>query len=141
MAYPGRENIYQATIRRMVSEALAERENAFREQHETDTNEMLLDYLRQCATDLGHTPWPEEIDGGAYLQGRFGSWGNAVRAARLPMPRGNDGIQNFARIQQETERQQEIYRRKKNEKKRRTQKKESERKAKKGMYPPKNGGS
>ena len=89
MAYPGRENIYRATIRRMVSEALAERERAF------------------C----------------------------------LPAPKSTESIQSFARVQQETENQQEIYRRKKNEKKLRAQKKEAEREAKRCMYPPKNGGS
>ena len=141
MAYPGRENIYKATIRRMVSEALAERERAFRERHEADPDEVLLDYLKQCAGELGHTPWPEEIDGGVYIRARFDSWENAIRAAGLTAPRGSDCLQRFARIRQETECQQERYRRRKNEKKLRAQRKDTERKIKKGMHPPKNGGS
>ena len=34
MAYPGRQNIYEATIRRMVQQALEDQEQEFREQHE-----------------------------------------------------------------------------------------------------------
>ena len=141
MAYPGRENIYKATIRRMVSEALAERERAFREQHGSDSNEMLLDYLRHCAKELGHTPWPDEIDGGTLLRERFGCWSDVIRAACLPASKSTESIQTLARVQQETENQQEIYRRKKNKKKLRAQKKEAERKVKRCMHPPKNGGS
>ena len=44
MAYPGRQNIYEATIRRMVQEALQQQEDEFREQHEADTNADLLMY-------------------------------------------------------------------------------------------------
>lgn len=131
MPYPGRENIYKATIRRMVSEALAEQERLFRERHESDSEEMLLDYLRHCAAELGHTPWPEEIDGGAVLRERFGTWQNAVRSAGLPEPRSADRLLSFDRVQRETLRQQERYRQKKREKKARTRQRDAERKVKK----------
>ena len=38
MAYPGRHNIYEAAIRRMVQQALEEQERSFREQHQKDTD-------------------------------------------------------------------------------------------------------
>ena len=117
MAYPGRQNIYEATIRRMVQQALEDQEQKFREQHEKDTDAELLQYLRACAIRLHHTPWPGEILGGKLILKRFGSWDRAVMLARLPAPRGQNQQKYFARVQEETERQKEIYRRKKAEKK------------------------
>ena len=46
MAYPGRQNIYEATIRRMVQEALEQQEQTFRQQHAQDPDEQLLAYAR-----------------------------------------------------------------------------------------------
>ena len=110
MAYPGRQNIYEATIRRMVQEALEQQEQEFREQHEEDTDGQLLMYLRECATRLRHTPWPGEIVGGKLILERIGPWERAVMLAKLPAPRGQNQQKNFARVQEETERQKEIYR-------------------------------
>ena len=86
MGYPGRQNIYEATIRRMVLQALEEQEQAFREAHEGDTDQQLLLYLRSNAIQLHHTPWLGEILGGTYIQERFGSWHRAVALAKLPLP-------------------------------------------------------
>ena len=73
MAYPGRQNIYEATIRRMVQAALDEQEQLFRQQHEADTDAQLITYLCSCAAQLQHTPWPGEIVGGAFIKERFGT--------------------------------------------------------------------
>ena len=116
MAYPGRQNIYEATIRRMVREALAQQEDSFRQQHEGDTEEQLLAYLRSWAIRHHHTPWPEEILGGTFLTERFGSWENALAAAKLAKPRGEKRIGTFLRVKQEEQRQKEIYHQKKVEK-------------------------
>ena len=117
MAYPGRQNIYEATIRRMVQQVLEDQEQEFREQHEKDTDLELLMYLRSCAMRLHHTPWPGEILGGRLILERMGSWERAVMLAKLPAPRGQNQQKNFARVQEETERQKEIYRKRKAEKK------------------------
>ena len=117
MAYPGRQNIYEATIRRMVQQALEQQEQEFRELHEADTNAELLMYLRDCANRLHHTPWPGEIVGGKLIQERIGSWERAVMLAKLPAPQGLNHQKNFERVQEETERQKEAYRRRKVEKK------------------------
>ena len=117
MAYPGRHNIYEAAIRRMVQQALEEQERSFREQHQKDTDQQLLLDLRESAMKLHHTPWPGEITGGGLIRERFGSWDRAVLLARLPAPRGLNQPKNFLRVLEETERQKEIYRRKKAEKK------------------------
>ena len=104
MAYPGRQNIYEATIRRMVQQALEDQEQEFREQHEKNTDRELLIYLRSCAIRLHHTPWPGEILGGRPILERTGSWERAVMLAKLPAPRGQN-------------QQKEIYRKRKAEKK------------------------
>ena len=122
MAYPGRQNIYEATIRRMVQEALEQQEADFRQQHAEDSDEQLIAYLRAWAIRKQHTPWPGEIVGGTFIEERFGSWNRVLALARLPVPRTANQSASFARIKEETERQKELYRRKKAEKKQLAQK-------------------
>ena len=117
MGYAGRQNIYEGTIRRMVTEALEEQEEKFRYEHALDTNGQLIDYLRQCAMELHHAPWPGEILGWTLLAERFGSWQKALDAAELPHPRGEKKPGSFLRVMEEEARQKEVYRRKKAEKK------------------------
>ena len=118
MAYSGRNQIYEAIIRRMVSEALAQQDEDFRLAHVQSADSELLAYLLRCAAELGHTPWPREIPGGRMIGERFGSWDRALGLAELPPPDGPDRISRFARYQTERTRQQECYRRRKEEKKR-----------------------
>lgn len=104
MGYAGRQNIYEGAIRKMVTLALEAREEEFRKEHESDTDEQLLSYLRLCAAKLQHSPWPGEILGGTVIAQRFGSWEEA--------------------------RQKEIYRRKQAEKKILSQKRKLQQEAK-----------
>ena len=130
MAYPGRQNIYEATIRRMVQEALEQQEADFRQQHAEDSDEQLIAYLRAWAIRKQHTPWPGEIVGGTFIEERFGSWNRVLALARLPVPRTANQSASFARIKEETERQKELYRRKKAEKKQLAQKRLAQQAAK-----------
>ena len=122
MGFPGRHNIYEATIRRMVSSALEQQELLFRAEHGADTDEALLRYLRNWAHENGHTPWPAELAGGSYLSERFGTWEGAVALAGLPEPAHPNRPQQFHRYTEEALRQREIYRRRKAEKKQLAQK-------------------
>ena len=117
MAYAGRQNIYEGTIRRMVTQALEEQEKKFGREHASDTEGQLIAYLQQCAMELHHVPWPGEIPGGTVIAERFGSWENALAAAKLPPPRGQNKPGTFLRVKQEEARQKEIYRQRKAEKK------------------------
>lgn len=117
MGYPGRQNIYNAVIRKLVSQALEQQEQDFREQHSGDTDEALIVYLRQCAAQLGHTPWSGEIVGSTLMEERFGSWEKALYAARLQPPRTAPKPNTFLRVREETSRQQELYRQRKAEQK------------------------
>ena len=131
MAYPGRQNIYEATIRRMVQAALDEQEQLFRQQHEADTDAQLITYLCSCAAQLQHTPWPGEIVGGDFIKKRFGTWHQALALAKLPTPRTANQSKTFARVQEETERQKKVYRQRKAEKKMRAAQKRAQQAAKK----------
>lgn len=117
MAYPGRQSIYEATIRRMVQGALKQQEEDFLLQHRTDTDEQLLLYLRSWAARLHHTPQPVEVVGEQLMEERFGSWERACSLAKLPPPRTGNPKKPFARVLEETEKQKELYRLHKAEKK------------------------
>lgn len=131
MGYPGGNNIYEATIKRMVTQALEAQEQKFLDAHAADTDEQLLTYLRQCATALGHTPWPREIAGGSYIEQRFGTWKAALLKAKLPRSSIPDNISGFARIQEERAKQEVLYRQKKAAKKLRTQQRQAQQTKKK----------
>ena len=117
MPHPGRNNIYEATIKRMVNQALEAQEQEFASSRSSDSDEQLLDYLRFCASVLQHTPWPREIVGGSLIEQRFGTWQNALLKAQLPLPNTPDKLTGFARYQEETQRQKVLYREKKAAKK------------------------
>ena len=121
MPHPGRNNIYEAAIKRMVNEALEAQEQAFAHSRGNDSDEELLAYLRFCAKLLGHTPWPREIVGGRVAEERFGSWEQAIARAELPRPTTPDKLTGFVRYQEETRRQKSIYREKKTAKKQKAQ--------------------
>ena len=114
----------------MVTLALEAKEEEFRKEHESDTNEQLLSYLRLCAAKLQHSPWPGEILGGTVIAQRFGSWEKALAEAGLPRPLGENKMSTFQRVKQEETRQKEIYRQRKAEKKILSQKRKLQQEAK-----------
>ena len=121
MPHPGRNNIYEATIKRMVNEALEAQEQEFAQNRGGDSDEQLLAYLQFCTQLLGHTPWPREIVGGSMIEARFGSWETALANAKLPMPTMPNKLTGFTRYTEETERQKIVYREKKAAKKQKAQ--------------------
>ena len=131
MGYPGRNNIYEAAIKRMISQALEAQEQEFLDAHTADTDEQLLTYLRLCAMHLGHTPWPREITGGSYIEQRFGTWKAALLKAKLPRSSIPDNLSGFARIQKERAKQEVLYRQKKAAKKLRAQQRQAQQTKKK----------
>lgn len=130
MGYAGRKNIYEGAIRKMVTKALEEKEEAFRKEHGEDPDGQLLAYLRLCAEKLQHTPWPGEILGGTVIQERFSSWDRALSLAGLMRPQGENNPSTFERVKQEEARQKEIYRQKKAEKKILSQRRRAQQEAK-----------
>ena len=47
MSYRGRNQIYESVIKNMVMKSLEEQERQFEEAHSSDTDEMLLEYLKE----------------------------------------------------------------------------------------------
>lgn len=130
-----RQDIYNAVIHRMVQESLAAKHEAFAQEHAQDTTEQLVTYIRACAIRLGHSPHQMEVIGWPMLTERFGTWGNALRAARLPFPRTPNNPAQFALMLDEIEEQKRIYRERKAEKKIRAQKRMAEQARKQKEHP------
>ena len=87
---------YQNWLNGQVAErakaSLTARDAAFAENNAGVTRAALTQYLNVCAAALGHSPSPTEIDGGAFIEQRFGSWDNAMTAAGLPRPKLNNAL-------------------------------------------------
>ena len=125
--YAGRNNLYEATIRRMVRESLEAKEKQFLLDHQGDTDELLLNYLRASADELGHPPHMKEIVGWDSIVQRFGGWEQALAKAGLPMPYTPCKPTQFALYIEEEQLQQKIYRQKKAERRRNAQIKQAQR--------------
>ena len=130
-----RQDIYNAVIHRMVQESLTAKHEAFAQEHAQDTTEQLVTYIRACAVRLGHSPHQKEVIGWPMLTERFGTWGNALRVARLPFPRTPNNPAQFALMLDEIEEQKRIYRERKAEKKIRAQKRMAEQARKQKEHP------
>lgn len=77
----------QRELEQRTRKALKKRHYEFRVAHGKDTQAQLLDYVRACAAELGHSPAYGEIVGYAFLTERFGSWCQLLRQAGLPPAR------------------------------------------------------
>ena len=60
-------------VKRAVA-ALEARDEAFAERNADTPLPQLARYLSRCAISLGHSPSPSEVDGGTFIEQRFGSW-------------------------------------------------------------------
>ena len=98
---------YQNWLNGQVAErakaSLTARDAAFAENNAGVTRAALTQYLNVCAAALGHSPSPTEIDGGAFIEQRFGSWDNAMTAAGLPRPKTIPKLNNTLRYRMEKE--------------------------------------
>lgn len=110
---PKRGETFEQILNRRIEEALAQRQRSFPMEHDNDSDEMLLDYLRSFAEELGHTPNSNEIIGGEYLKERFGSWEKLVMKAGLPMPGRAAEFKHRLIYKQEKERQLTLWRQEK----------------------------
>ena len=110
-------NFLDEMLAKRTRKELTDREEAFREEHAGDTDDELLEYLRLCALELGHTPNSCEIIGGSCIQERFGTWSRAVRFAGLPRPGTPPKPENRKIYRDEYEKQRRLFLREKRERK------------------------
>ena len=92
-----------------TKEALRALNVQFAQEHAEDSNDMLLEYVRQEAVRFGFTPNAGEIIGGAYISSRFGGWKHMIAAAGLPSPKRQRPITSRKIFQDEFERQTQLY--------------------------------
>ena len=108
-------------IAQRTKDALAARDAAFAEKHAgTPLRELAL-YLARCARTLRHSPAPCEVDGGAFIEQRFGSWDAALQAACLPPARMTAKLNSTARYRKERAIQEPLFLAERKEKKRQKQ--------------------
>ena len=96
-------------IAQRTKDALAARDAAFAEKHaDTPLRELAL-YLARCARTLRHSPAPCEVDGGAFIEQRFGSWDAALEMARLRPPAKKPKLKDTARYKREKAVQEPLF--------------------------------
>lgn len=103
---------FDQQVDKRVRQSLEKQEVEFACEHEHDTNDQLLEYvrefaeelgrtphadeiigqllayLRRCAEELGRSPVKAEVEGGSYIAKRFVTWPLALQLAWLPLPQG-----------------------------------------------------
>ena len=97
-------------IAKRTRAALEARDAAFAERHAETPLLQLAQYLRRCADTLKHSPSPNEVDGGDFIEQRFGSWEAAMWKARLSPPTSMRKLKDTARYKQEKAIQEPLYR-------------------------------
>lgn len=115
------ENWREQKIAQRTKDALAARDAAFAEKHAgTPLRELAL-YLARCARTLRHSPAPCEVDGGAFIEERFGSWDAVLEMAHLRPPIKEPKLKDTARYKREKAVQEPLFLAERKEKKRQKQ--------------------
>ena len=104
---------YKSWFDRHVAErtaaALEARDAAFAEKHaDTPLRELAL-YLARCARTLRHSPAPCEVDGGTFIEERFGSWDTVLEMAHLRPPIKEPKLKDTARYKREKAVQEPLF--------------------------------
>ena len=111
---------FERNVAKRTVAALEARDAEFAEKHAgTPLRELAL-YLARCARTLRHSPAPCEIDGGTFIEQRFGSWDAAMRAACLP-PARTRKLNSTARSRRDRAIQESLFLAERKEKKRQKQ--------------------
>ena len=103
------ENWRDRQIAQRTKDALAARDAAFAEKHADTPLEELAQYLVRRANMLRQTPSPCEVDGGAFIEERFGSWDAALEMARLRPPAKEPKLKDTARYKREKAVQEPLF--------------------------------
>ena len=107
----------QNQISKRTEAALKERDEAFAARHGETPLPQLARYLHRCSLSLGHSPSPNEVDGGSFIEERFGSWEAAMRLAKLSPPTSMRKLRDTARYKSERKRQEPLFREERKKKK------------------------
>ena len=100
---------FDRNVAKRTEAALAERDATFAEKHAETSLAELARYLARKAEVLRHTPSPCEVDGGAFIEQRFGSWEAALEMAKLPPVRKTPQLRETGRFLQEKKIQAPLF--------------------------------
>ena len=100
---------FDRNVAKRAEAALAERDAAFAEKHAETPLIDLARYLVRKAELIRHTPSPCEVDGGAFIEERFGSWEAALQMAKLPPVRKTLQLRETGRFRAEKKVQEPLF--------------------------------
>ena len=100
---------FERNVAKRTVAALEARDAAFAEKHADTPLEELAQYLVRRANMLRHTPVPCEIDGGEFIEQRFGSWDVALEMAHLRPPVKEPKLKNTERYKKEKTVQEPLF--------------------------------
>lgn len=100
---------FDRNVAKRTEAALAECDAAFAEEHAETPLIDLARYLTRMAELMRHTPVPCEVDGGAFIEQRFGSWEAALEMAGLPPVRKVLQLKETARYRAEKKIQEPLF--------------------------------
>ena len=100
---------FERNVAKRTVAALEARDAAFAEKHaDTPLRELAL-YLARCARTLRHSPAPCEVDGGTFIEERFGSWDTVLEMAHLRPPIKEPKLKDTARYKREKAVQEPLF--------------------------------
>ena len=100
---------FERNVAKRTVAALEARDAAFAEKHaDTPLRELAL-YLARCARTLRHSPAPCEVDGGTFIEQRFGSWDAVLEMAHLRPPAKEPKLKDTARYKREKAVQEPLF--------------------------------
>lgn len=83
------EKIVSREEKRGLDRERREIESKFAKEHEKDSDEELLDIVRNKANELGRAPKKHEVLGFVLIKSRFGPWPRVLEKAGLKKPKTN----------------------------------------------------
>lgn len=108
-------------------EALVHMDEKFAQEHVDDSDKALVEYVREYAARLGHTPHKQEVIGSKFIGERFGGWGKVIVAAKLPpTPAEPPVLERCAIYKDEFRRQAKLFKAERNSKKMKNAEKSAE---------------
>ena len=112
---------FERNVAKRTVAALAARDAEFAEKHADTPLAHLAQYVGNRAELLRHTPSPCEIDGGTFIEERFGGWAAVLEMARLRPPAKEPKLKDTARYKREKAVQEPLFLAERKEKKRQKQ--------------------
>ena len=100
---------FERNVAKRTVAALEARDAEFAEKHADTPLAHLAQYVGNRAELLRHTPSPCEIDGGTFIEERFGSWDAVLEMAHLRPPIKEPKLKDTARYKREKAVQEPLF--------------------------------